>query len=152
MSRLSAKNFQSGKHINVLGRAERPCLPLRGRWLARKGETEEDRKVGISDVSVERFCHQTLDSRKPSALVALFRPRSSGTFPGGEGFFSHPAKFLFIPPLHDGKTDEKRPYAARFLCTAQGLTFFVFLGLSQAAGNYLRAYFTWLEERRVTSW
>ena len=53
-----------------------------------RSETEEGYKVGIIDGLVEKFCCQTLDSRKLSVLVTLFRPRSSGTFPGGEGFFS----------------------------------------------------------------
>ena len=64
-----------------------------------RSETEEGYKVGIIDGLVEKFCCHTLDSRKLSALVTLFRPRSSGTFPGGEGFFSLPHKFLFIEQI-----------------------------------------------------
>ena len=58
-----------------------------------RSETEEGCKVGIIDGSVEKFCCQTFVSRKLSALVTLFRPRSSGTFPGGEGFGALPHNF-----------------------------------------------------------
>ena len=66
-------------------RPQAPCLPLGGRWLARKGETDEGQQAdGLSETRLLRESHSS-----NSSVIAAFSTHPSrlrrATLPSREG-------------------------------------------------------------------